>query len=188
MLFWLLFKFAMFEIISWPSDYLYLLKHGRILSMSLYVLFRFTIVIKQLQNRICRQERRIVLLSKFCFLEKAYWILSEVKTKLNNSLSGNRCEKRLGTVVKYTYSKHTHVKLLMIQCVCTVFKDSYTCSQTFTKQKKLKWTTWKMKEIFLINKEFIICLFFSEVVFWVNLLVSTWPLHVMSYGCRISQR
>lgn len=111
MQFLLSFIFAMYEIVSWLPYYLHLYGYSRIFSMSIFALFRFKIVIKQLHNRMCRQERRIVLLSKFCFLEKAYWMLGEVKTKLNNSLSGNRCLKRLGTVVRYTYSKHACIKL-----------------------------------------------------------------------------
>lgn len=78
----------------------------------------------------------------------------------------------------------------MIQCAHVLFlvKDSYTFLAKLALNKKmLTWTIWKMKEVNLINKEYLLGISFSIVVFWINLLVSTiqWPLHIMGCGCPV---
>lgn len=57
----------------------------------------------------CRKrskDRRTVLLSKSQFHGKDYCIASEAETRLNNSLSGTSCHKRLDTVTR-------HIELLI---------------------------------------------------------------------------
>lgn len=69
-------------------------------------------------------EEELFYSANFAFMKRLHCIFIEVKTKLNNSLSGNRCLKRLGTVVEYTCTEYTFIKLLMIQSFCSFFPDT----------------------------------------------------------------
>lgn len=77
-------------------------------------LIEVEMVSTQFYCRIRSQDRRTVLLSRSQFHEKAYWTASEAETRLNNSLSGTSCHKRLDTVIE-------HTELLIWFSICILF-------------------------------------------------------------------